>query len=328
MIEEPATFGPRGGLSGVLCSPAGATDPSRPAIVILNTGHHRRTGAGRLGVVMARKLAAEGWTSLRFDLAGLGDSDPQAGKAENMVYDIEAVADVSAALDWLEARGHRKAVAVGVCSGAYMALHAARADKRIVAQTLVNLRRFTWRKGETFATATRAGTKSAQGLVGEARAAWRRADIWLRLARGGRKEWSLVGAAVRRAIELAQAKTAAKAFEWFGVEGQIAGWISALGRRGTTTMIAYSVEDEGLGEFHTHLGRAGERVRQRDALRLASIADADHTLTTRVARANFIAAFAQFLAEEPWAADERAGDKGARARSRAATQPAEALVAL
>ena len=76
MRERALTFGPDGGLVGILTEP----DPdvaraNAPAHVILNSGILHRVGASRLYVQTARSLAEDGITSLRFDFSGIGDSE-------------------------------------------------------------------------------------------------------------------------------------------------------------------------------------------------------------------------------------------------------------
>jgi hypothetical protein len=115
MIETAHQFGTHGGLAGVLCQPTDAGPPGAPAVVFSNVGFNHRVGPNRGWVELARVLAAAGVPSLRFDLSGLGDSEPR-GDAPN---DSERAAlDLSEALEFLEQRGvARRFVLVGNCSG-------------------------------------------------------------------------------------------------------------------------------------------------------------------------------------------------------------------
>ncbi len=76
MKEEALRFGPNGSLIGIV------TDPSEeergknlPAFLLLNAGHLHRVGPNRHYVSIARKLSAMGFTVLRFDFSGIGDSE-------------------------------------------------------------------------------------------------------------------------------------------------------------------------------------------------------------------------------------------------------------
>jgi len=75
--ERIHNFGTHGGLVGVLTEPVGdalALSGDRPAIVLSNVGLNHRTGPNRIWVELARRMAQKGFTTLRFDLSGLGDS--------------------------------------------------------------------------------------------------------------------------------------------------------------------------------------------------------------------------------------------------------------
>ncbi|BCX17344.1 MAG: alpha/beta hydrolase [Geminicoccaceae bacterium] len=145
-VERTLRFGPEKRLVGTLTEPSPPrVAAERPALLILNTGATPRCGPGRVAVDLARTLAADGIRSLRIDLGGLGDSGAEPGANGVDIYRRGALAEVRAALDLLADRGAGRVVATGVCSGAFMAFHAALGDPRIVGAVLVNLPRFAWR---------------------------------------------------------------------------------------------------------------------------------------------------------------------------------------
>jgi pimeloyl-ACP methyl ester carboxylesterase len=125
MRESGFRFGEQQRLYGVLTLPA-QHDAGRPVVVIPNTGFEHHVGPNRLHVQMARALAAAGFTVLRFDIAGLGDSDALPGTA------TDPVADVQRALDFLDSRypASRYAI-VAVCSGAHLGHQVCRVDPRV-----------------------------------------------------------------------------------------------------------------------------------------------------------------------------------------------------
>src|SRR5687768_2707109 len=73
-------------------------------------------------VRLARRLAARGYTTLRIDYRGVGDSS-----GEVMVWDLERpfTADALAGVAWLREHGAREIVLVGHCGGGRAALAAA-----------------------------------------------------------------------------------------------------------------------------------------------------------------------------------------------------------
>jgi pimeloyl-ACP methyl ester carboxylesterase len=119
-------------LVGVLCEPRHAADvqPALPAVLMLNAGILHHVGPSRLHVTLARTLAHDGFTSLRFDFSGVGDSEP---RQDCLSFDQAAVLEVADAMDCLvERRGIDEFVLFGVCSGADVAFRAARSDTRVV----------------------------------------------------------------------------------------------------------------------------------------------------------------------------------------------------
>jgi uncharacterized protein len=135
--STPVTFPNRAGqrLFGMLTEPAeGRADAT---IVLLCPGMKMRVGPHRLYVRMAERFAEQGYAVLRFDFAGLGDSEGEVEEAVTADFygSIQAgryVDDVSAAIDWLEReRGIRSHIAAGLCGGAITALLAAERDPRV-----------------------------------------------------------------------------------------------------------------------------------------------------------------------------------------------------
>lgn len=117
VTEKVLSFGQAGALHGVLAEPeAGRRIEGAPALISWNVGLHHRIGPHRYYVDLARKLAELGFTSLRFDISGLGDSEVSRDDARP---DPErAMADVRAAMAALKAaRGIDRFVLVGFCSG-------------------------------------------------------------------------------------------------------------------------------------------------------------------------------------------------------------------
>jgi uncharacterized protein len=109
-------------------------DASRPVIVLLSPGVKMRVGPGRLYVPLTDMLCDEGFSVLRFDFYGLGDSEGEL--AEKLLPDVynhievgRYVDDTLAAMNWLRtAHGVQRFVLGGLCGGAITALLAAERD--------------------------------------------------------------------------------------------------------------------------------------------------------------------------------------------------------
>jgi len=133
--ERVVTFGPERNLVGVLTQPDQA-GRNLPALVFLNAGLLHRVGPYRMHVDLARRLAARGYPSLRFDLAGRGDS----ARASTGTDDPDApLADIRHALDMLEEGGHgTHFVLFGLCTGADHAHRGAVLDPRVTGTIMLD----------------------------------------------------------------------------------------------------------------------------------------------------------------------------------------------
>lgn len=133
MIEAPV-FIPSGGQSlfGVLSSPDGGSQ----ALVVVNgpggpnAACFQRNGVGtRLG----RRLADAGFSTIRFDYHGIGDSTGDLVK-----FDLEKPLreDVNAVLTWAKSAGFMRIVLVGICFGTRTALSVMDNDEKVSAIVL------------------------------------------------------------------------------------------------------------------------------------------------------------------------------------------------
>lgn len=130
--ETPIRFGEQGRLLGILTVPA-TVKPGQPAVLIPNTGLEHRVGPNRLHVQIARALAAAGYVSLRFDVAGLGDSDPAPGQSPSAVDDLRQAADALVA----RKLGPQFSL-IGLCSGAHDAHQFAATDDRVAGALFID----------------------------------------------------------------------------------------------------------------------------------------------------------------------------------------------
>jgi len=114
--ERVLSFGASGSLHGVLTEPP-AEDrlQGAPAVLFWNVGTNHHVGPHRVFVDLARRLAQLGFSSLRFDTSGLGDS---AASRDDTRPDAERnIADVREAMQTLrKQRGFEQFVLVGFCS--------------------------------------------------------------------------------------------------------------------------------------------------------------------------------------------------------------------
>lgn len=131
MKERVARFGSASPLVGIVTEPPGeARGRGGPAVIFLNSGLLHRVGGSRMHVRMARALAADGTTCLRFDYSGLGDSET---RRDSLPFEQSGVLETIEAMDYVaRTKGATRFVLAGLCSGADMAFWTALEDPRVV----------------------------------------------------------------------------------------------------------------------------------------------------------------------------------------------------
>ena len=137
LTEETLQFGEGGRLSGILTRPGIPVRdlPELPVFVFFNAGLLHRVGPYRLYVHLARDLSRMGFSSLRVDLAGKGDSSPRPGLTQQQ----SVAADYEEILRVLESRLARvPLILAGLCSGADNAIRLTPKDARVVGLVLLD----------------------------------------------------------------------------------------------------------------------------------------------------------------------------------------------
>lgn len=130
MKERIITVGKPIPLAGLLCEPD-KLDSSKPAVIIFNSGIMHHIGTCRLSVKLARKLAEIGYSSIRFDFSGIGDSDARLG---SLSFAESAPQEAAEIMNFLQKRrGISKFILFGLCSGADAAYETALIDDRAIA---------------------------------------------------------------------------------------------------------------------------------------------------------------------------------------------------
>lgn len=134
MREVSVLFGNPKTLVGVVTDPDG--DSNGLGFLFLNAGYTHRVGPQRLYTRCARELSKLGYTALRFDHAGIGDS---RRRTDSLPFPDSAIKDVRDAMDFLEAtRGIKRFVVAGICWGADNSVRVAAVDPRIIGVVAVD----------------------------------------------------------------------------------------------------------------------------------------------------------------------------------------------
>ena len=148
VVEQPVWIDGR--LFAVISTPAGDAPIRRTVIVWSSTGSLNRTGPGRLHVTLARYWASLGFTVVRVDIGGCGDTidlDPET--ASKVLAPVRAE-ELRAVVSWVRRwTGFDHLVVGGLCSGAFNAFHVALAGEALDDLLLINPGTFYLGPGET-----------------------------------------------------------------------------------------------------------------------------------------------------------------------------------
>jgi alpha-beta hydrolase superfamily lysophospholipase len=140
--EEPIVFGRRHPVFGIHHPPGAHPGRELPPIVLASAGTVHRIGPHRFYVTLARRWAGLGFSVLRVDLSGIGDS-PAACGVENVTYPRDGYDDLGEAMDLLTERtGARRFILAGLCSGGDFAFQMGMRDPRVVGSVIMNPRTF------------------------------------------------------------------------------------------------------------------------------------------------------------------------------------------
>jgi len=136
MKEEAIQLGKSRSLVGIVTF-AAAGHEAKPGVILLNPGIVHRVGPGRIYVKIARALAVQGFTVVRFDFSGIGDSSV---RQDNLRFEESSVDEARAAMSFLEiTKDINRFILLGGCSGAAVSLETARSDRRAIGAILINL---------------------------------------------------------------------------------------------------------------------------------------------------------------------------------------------
>jgi hypothetical protein len=135
-VEKAVGFGPSAGLAGVWVEPAaGNARAGAPTFLIWNTGINHHVGPWRFNVELTRALAARGFSSLRFDASGLGDSESRSDVATEQDRWLADLRDAMAVSE--KRRGPSGFVLLGFCSSTDHAHHVSLVEPRVTGVVFV-----------------------------------------------------------------------------------------------------------------------------------------------------------------------------------------------
>jgi alpha-beta hydrolase superfamily lysophospholipase len=278
--ETAVRFGNNRRLFGILAEPQAMVPHERPVLCFLNVGANHHVGPHRMNVDLARELAARGYRTFRFDAAGLGESAAEAGARENRIYTKDSIADVKHAMALLgEMRGADRFVVIGLCSGAYLAYHAAIADERIVGQVLLSPFAFEWKEGDPVVPTTRQHFRSQRYYL-RALLDWR---VWRRAVRG-ELEIPAIARGLSESLKTKAATVMPAVTAFLSArrrpQNEVEKAFRAVSDRGVQSLMVLSFEDSGVDMVARYLGTDARKMRGRKNFSFIVVDGADHTFMT------------------------------------------------
>lgn len=248
-------------LVGVLSAPV---RPAEIGVVVIVGGPQYRAGSHRQFLLLARRLAGEGYAVFRFDYRGMGDSTGEVRNFERVGDDIAAAIEAFQAASPNVA----KIVLWGLCDGASAALlywHARR-DERISGMCLLN----PWVRSE--ATLARTQVKHYYGQRSLQR------EFWLKFFHGEVHVFASIGGLLHK-LRLSAAAGKSNG-ELVPFQTRMAGALRAFPGKATLVLSGrdYTAKEflecaRADPEWAAALGNSN--VRQHE------IPDADHTFSTK-----------------------------------------------
>jgi dienelactone hydrolase len=292
VVEQPLFFG-EGKLFGVLSRPSNGPK-RRTGVLLVNSGSVYRVAPNRLYVTLARRWASLGYTVVRMDIGGVGDSPTPAGADENHPYPAHAVPDIAFGLAALRARGVERVVVGGLCSGAHASFHAGIELHGIDGLLVVNPIVFYWQPSDPLDIDAWRTYFDARRLKKSAR----RWASWMRLFRGEVNIPYALRVGIDRTGEVARAKLA-------GVRRLVRGDradsknaprdFRRIAAAGTDVLLLFSVGDPGLDALQLNFPRELRDLERVPGFRLRILEDADHTFTSIDARRRAVAVLTEHL---------------------------------
>ena len=265
--SSAASLAPGNGAS----APARAVTPDPSAgcgVLVVVGGPQYRVGSHRQFLLLARRLAAEGYPTMRFDYRGMGDASGEIHGFEEVSADIGAALDAfQLACPWL-----RRIVLWGLCDAASAALLYVQAtrDQRVAGLVLLN----PWVRSETSLAQMQIKHYYRQRLL--------QGDFWWKLLSGRMEVLKSVRGLVRTA-RVAHRQSPADRQPARSFQDRMAeGWQQFSGK----VLLILSGEDYTAREFLEFSGAnlAWSGLIEAVKVRRIDLADADHTFSSLASR--------------------------------------------
>jgi exosortase A-associated hydrolase 1/exosortase A-associated hydrolase 2 len=279
-VEEPVAFSCDGEtLLGLISRPA-ASPPKDTGVLIVVGGPQYRAGSHRQFVQLARALAAQGHSVLRFDVRGMGDSSGAQRSFEALSDDVAAAVDMLAQREPTV----RRIVLWGLCDGASASLIYLdrQPDPRVHGLVLLN----PWVRSDASLARTQVKHYYRERLL--------QPEFWRKLLRGG-VAWQALRGLVSNLRRAAGSHAGQGAAGLAAYQDRMArAWRRFTG----PSLLVLSGRDYTAREFveYTAAAPAWQGLRERPSVQTIEPAEADHTFSSVAEQRALEAATLRWLA--------------------------------
>jgi pimeloyl-ACP methyl ester carboxylesterase len=273
--ERPISFGSEIPLFAILTQPS-QKEVRKRGVILINAGADHHMGPSRMHVSLARRWVHSGYYVLRMDLAGLGDSDTRAGKADDVTFPPAALDDIRDAVAHMRERYDiREITLMGLCSGAYHALRAAAAGLPVERVLMVNPQNYYWSDDMTLDDLQLAEVVRNPGVYRER---IHSVTAWRRLLSGQVNVWRIFKIYVYRQVLVLEAalRNLARALR-IKLPNDLGHELEAIVERGVQVTFIFAAGEPGLGLLKMQGGSSLRKL--GDNCRVLIIKHADHTFS-------------------------------------------------
>jgi alpha-beta hydrolase superfamily lysophospholipase len=303
VIEEPAWVDDR--LFAIISRPAGRAPIRRASIVLCTTGANNRVGPGRLYVLLARYWASLGFTVVRIDLGGAGDSVSVDPLTQIQAHAPTCIDEIRETVTWVQTRtGFDSVVLFGLCSGAFNAFHAAVDGVDIRHAMLVNPGIFYLGADDTASTSTETSLWAAhslgRGLVSPRK--WRLVLREQGIRHGLAHVGDLLRAGATDGLGFAFGAMARNAARRVGLRvdapSSLPTDLEKIAARGVKVLMIFSAGESTPRYVRMFGGRALEALLRSDRVQLVEIDGGDHVFSSPGSRQRLFEESTEFLDRE------------------------------
>lgn len=280
-------------LFGILSLPLLRDAEHKPTVLLLNAGSVHRIGPNRNYIYLTRQLLSLGFSVMRLDFLGLGDSLHPNPEKENNPYMPEAMDNTRQAIGFLkENHGVTNVILTGFCSGAYASFQAALhlEEESIHEIVPINPLTFYWKEGMSLDVAP----AEYYSEWGEYRQSMWKKDRWLKMLKGKIN----IPHVVSTVFNVIWLKLSAffrpflhRVMKLFGVRNieDLAWDLDIISKRGIKINFIFADTDPGIKLLKEGAGKTADKLRNRNILSISFIPKANHNFSSHLGRTRLLA---------------------------------------